>query len=77
MSKEHLTYFTLVRLAAIRRKLVSGVPVNVPAVAAELECSQKTIYRDIEFLRSRFGYVMEYDPNSHGWVGRVPAEAIL
>jgi predicted DNA-binding transcriptional regulator YafY len=77
MNKTILSYFTLVRLAAIRKKLTAGEPFTANTLAAELECSTRTIYRDIEFLRDRFGYEMEFNNTTNKWGGRVPDGTIL
>jgi predicted DNA-binding transcriptional regulator YafY len=65
------------RMATIRLKLITGEHFNARTLATELECSSKTSRRDIDFLRDRMGYEIEFNPVVRTWSGRVPAEPIL
>jgi hypothetical protein len=44
----------------------------------ELECSYKTVSRDMDLLRDFFGYPLEYDRSNYVWkiTGPLP-EAVL
>lgn len=70
---------TLRRLGFIATKLRSDL--CLPAtnkLGAELECSYKTIARDLDLLRDFFGYPLEYDARKYVWkiTGPLP-EAVL
>lgn len=70
---------TLRRLGFIATKLRSDL--CLPAtnkLGAELECSYKTIARDLDLLRDFFGYPLEYDASKYVWkiTGPLP-EAVL
>jgi biotin operon repressor len=47
-------------------------------LGAELECSYKTVSRDMDLLRDFFGYPLEYDRRNYVWkiTGPLP-EAVL
>lgn len=77
MSREELNYPIIERLKAIREALLSGEPFTATTIARDLQCSTKTIQRDIDFLRDRCGYVIEFDCQHCTWTGRAPAEPIL
>jgi proteasome accessory factor B len=51
----------------IHRAIQSGNYPNATALAAELEVSSKSIYRDVEFMRDRLGLPLEYDGSRFGY----------
>lgn len=53
------------RIMHIARLLRAGRPVTCNAVARKFELSPKTIERDIEFMRDRMGYRIEYMEGLH------------
>ncbi len=73
----------LERMALISRWLRNGKRFTTATLAAELETSTKTIQRDIDFMRDRLGYVMEFEMikgeqiGTCSWFGRPPKERIL
>lgn len=57
---------TLRRLGFIATKLRSDLCLpSTNKLGAELECSYKTIVRDIDLLRDFFGYPLEYDASKY------------
>jgi predicted DNA-binding transcriptional regulator YafY len=70
---------TLRRLGMIVRKLRRDLCLpSCARLGAELECSYKTIQRDIDLLRDFFGYPLEYDSAKYIYklTGPLP-EAVL
>jgi predicted DNA-binding transcriptional regulator YafY len=70
---------TLRRLGMIVRKLRRDLCLpSCARLGAELECSYKTIQRDIDLLRDFFGYPLEYDAGKYIYklTGPLP-EAVL
>ena len=70
---------TLRRLGIIVRKLRRDLCLpSCARLGVELECSYKTIQRDIDLLRDFFGYPLEYDRTKYIYklVGPLP-EAVL
>ena len=70
---------TLRRLGMIVRKLRRDLCLpSCARLGAELECSYKTIQRDIDLLRDFFGYPLEYDASKYHYklAGPLP-EAVL
>ncbi|NBW19022.1 MAG: hypothetical protein EBR82_64705 [Caulobacteraceae bacterium] len=70
---------TLRRLGLIATKLRHDLCLPSHArLGAELECSYKTVSRDIDLLRDFFGYPLEYDRSNYVWkiTGPLP-EAVL
>ena len=57
----------LERMMRIHQELQSGKYPNANRLAQELEVSAKSIHRDLEFMRDRFGLPLEYDPLKHGY----------
>lgn len=51
-------------------------PIARKLLEEKLSCSQKTVRRDIDFLRDRLGAPLEYDKENNGWFYR-PNEAAL
>jgi response regulator of citrate/malate metabolism len=60
----------LARMAHIRRLLLRGEEFNAATVARELEVSTKTIFRDIEYMRSALNYEICYVPERFSYAGR-------
>src|SRR3954453_7331205 len=58
---------SLERIAALDRAIRAGEYPNARALAARLEVGQRTIQRDVEFLRDRCGAPLAYDPVRHGY----------
>lgn len=50
-------------LDALRRRQYP----NASTLAAELECSPRTVQRDVAFLRDRLGAPIEFDPHRNGF----------
>jgi proteasome accessory factor B len=48
---------------------------NARSLAEELEVSQKTVLRDIEFMRDRLGLPIEYHPSRFGFHYTAPVDA--
>gem|GEM_PF-1834701 len=70
---------TLRRLGMIARKLRRDLCLpSCAKMGVELECSYKTIQRDIDLLRDFFGYELEYDSAKYIYklTGPLP-EAVL
>jgi len=70
---------TLRRLGVIATKLRHDLCLpSTFRLGAELECSYKTIQRDIDLLRDFFGYPLEYDRTKYIYklAGPLP-EAVL
>ena len=70
---------TLRRLGVIATKLRHDLCLpSHSKLGDELECSYKTVSRDMDLLRDFFGYPLEYDRSKHAWkiTGPLP-EAVL
>ena len=69
------------RFAWIAEKLRLGRFFKTGDVARQFEVSYKTAWRDIEFMRDRLGYEIEFNGEGpvelHSWVGRQPKRRIL
>lgn len=57
----------LERMLRIHQELQTGAFPNASKLAELLEVSSKSIHRDIEFMRDRFGLPVEYDTLKHGY----------
>ena len=57
----------LERMQRIHQALHTGGYPNANALAAELEVTTKTIYRDVEFMRDRLGLPIEFDKLRNGY----------
>lgn len=55
---------TFRHLLVVALRLRTGSPFNCRSLAAELDCDEKTIGRDIAMLRAH-GWKIEYDPRAH------------
>jgi proteasome accessory factor B len=62
----------LARMLRLHQKLSAGAFPNCRKLADELEVSTKTIQRDIDFMRDRMGYPIEYDQLHLGFVYTKP-----
>ena len=51
----------LARFQAIWEQLAASTPCNASMIARMLEVSPKSVYRDIEFMRDRLGFPIEWD----------------
>lgn len=67
----------MIRMVAIRRHLLRGDKFNAFTLAAELETTTKTIYRDLDFMRDFLGYDIKWDQSRLSWVGSTPPTAVL
>jgi len=56
------------RLMELDRRIRAGECPNCLTFAAQWEVSQKTVQRDIDFLRDQLGAPVAYDKGSHGFV---------
>src|SRR4051812_35192817 len=57
----------LERFCTILRRIEKGGFPNRRTLAEECECDEKTIQRDINFMRDRESLPIEYDPHAHGY----------
>lgn len=55
------------RLHFIVKELRSFNRLTCPLVAGHFECSTKSVLRDIEFLRDRMGYEIEWIREEHSY----------
>lgn len=55
------------RMRTIWACVVGGTFCNATDLARALEISTKSIHRDIEFMRDRLGFPIEYDPHRLGY----------
>ncbi len=62
-----LTRPPLERMVRIHQELQSGKFPNANQLAGEFEVSTKSIHRDIEFMRDRFGLPIGYDTRRYGY----------
>ena len=71
------TRIPMIRMIAIRRYLLRGDKFNAFTLAAELETTTKTIYRDINFMRDFLGYEINWDQSQLSYVGSPPPNTVL
>lgn len=64
----------LQRMLQIHEQLARGAYPNCRTLAEAIETSAKTIARDIEFLRDRWGLPITYDKKRHGFYYTEPVE---
>src|SRR5687767_854607 len=57
----------LERMLRIHQDLQAGVYPNATSLANALEVSDKSIHRDLEFMRDRLELPIEYDSIRHGF----------
>jgi proteasome accessory factor B len=57
----------LERMLRIHQELQTAKYPNATSLARELEVSPKSIHRDMEFMRDRFGLPVAYDPLKRGY----------
>ena len=65
------------RMHMIRKHLLLSPGWTVAALAAHLEVGDKTLRRDMEFMRDFLGYEFHYDGSSRTWTGTGPNYRIL
>jgi proteasome accessory factor B len=65
------------RMRHIARLIMQGKTFTCVKLADELEISRKTVERDIDFMRDRLGYQIEFCQSRNSWFGRPPRERIL
>ena len=56
------------RLVWICQRLRDGRPLNNSTIAAHFEVSVKTVQRDMDFLRDRLLYQLEYVHERRSWI---------
>ncbi len=61
------THPPIFRIMRIHQTVQEGLCPNVPALARLLEVSQRTVQRDIEFLRDQLGAPLAYNPLEGGY----------
>lgn len=66
------TRFAIQRMMRIASKIRTGRRFTMRGLAKEFEVSEKTIQRDVEFMRDRLGYEMNYCRRNNGWYGMAP-----
>jgi len=59
----------------IHRKLQQGDFPSCTSLAREIECSAKTVQRDLDYLRDQLGLPLGYDAGRHGWYYAEPVTA--
>jgi len=59
------------------RPVFTRAELNAWLAENRLQMCDKTINRDIEFLRNRLGYTLEFDFTLNQWRGRVPKRRVL
>jgi predicted DNA-binding transcriptional regulator YafY len=62
------------RILLIHQRIKSGSCPSAPALAAELETSQRTILRDIQFMKDRLRLPIQYDQHRYGFTYTGPAD---
>jgi proteasome accessory factor B len=62
------------RILLIHQRIKSGSFPSASALAAELETSQRTILRDIQFIKDRLRLPVQYDPLRYGFFYNGPAD---
>jgi predicted DNA-binding transcriptional regulator YafY len=62
------------RILLIHQRIKSGSFPSASALAAELETSQRTILRDIQFIKDRLRLPVQYDPLRYGFCYTGPAD---
>ncbi|MDX1952464.1 MAG: WYL domain-containing protein [Verrucomicrobiota bacterium] len=55
------------RIMQIHQAISGGKYPNCTSLAREMEVSYKSIQRDIDFMRDRLGFPLEFDPVRKGW----------
>src|SRR3954468_12179894 len=64
------------RLLALDQKIRSGQYPNARTLAAELEVHQRTVHRDLDFLRCELNAPLEYCPRRNGYFYAEPSYAL-
>ena len=59
--------FSLQRIAALDRAVRAGEYPNARTIARELEVGHRTVQRDVEFMRERFGAPLAFDRRRNGY----------
>src|SRR5437868_5372022 len=57
----------LERMVRIHELLAAGRHPNAATIAKEMEVSQKTLHRDMEYMKIHFKLPIEYDRLRHGY----------
>jgi predicted DNA-binding transcriptional regulator YafY len=69
------------RMHAIAARLRECDPlrqqVNCSVMAAQFECGRKAVLRDIDFMRDRLGWDIEYDQSRHSYILKSAPAAVL
>jgi predicted DNA-binding transcriptional regulator YafY len=67
---------TLRRVLFIHERLGNQLPATAVSLAGELEVSERTIKRDVEFMRDQLGAPIEWDAASHTYVYSRPCDLL-
>lgn len=67
----------IARMAVIAARLRKGLQVNCRGMAARLEVDEKTIGRDIDFMRDRLGYDLRWEQRRKTYVLEKAPVAVL
>jgi hypothetical protein len=54
----------MARVAFIKQAILNGGPVTTRSIAKHFQCADKTIYRDIKFMRDEFKHAIVYDAST-------------
>ena len=65
----------LQRMLRIHEAIQSGKYPNAAKLARELEVSTKSIHRDLEFMRDRLDFPLEYDARRFGYFYTEPVRS--
>ncbi|HEV2329209.1 MAG TPA: hypothetical protein VGY56_10515 [Verrucomicrobiae bacterium] len=65
------------RMNCISFRLRAGLPFNLRDLARKIEVGEKTLRRDMEFMRNFLGYDVRYSQSKRTWTGKPPRERIL
>jgi len=67
---------TLRRVLFIHERLGNGHPATAVTLARELEVSERTVKRDVEFMREQLGAPIEWDAAEHTYTYARPCELL-
>lgn len=65
------------RMSCIANRLRAGLPFTLRELARKIEVGEKTLRRDMDFMRDFLGYNVRYSQSQKSWVGKPPRERIL
>lgn len=67
---------TLRRVLFVHERLGNGHAATAVTLARELEVSERTVKRDVEFMREQLGAPIEWDPAEHTYVYSRPCDLL-